>query len=246
MSGFFITGTDTGVGKTFFTKGLASALRQRGMRVGVMKPVETGCGPPEKRHPADALTLATAAGNDFDLACICPYQFEAPLAPEVAAHLEGQEIDSQIIVSAYQTISSQCDITLVEGAGGLMVPISHSYTMADLASDLQAPLLLVIDSKLGAVNHTLLTLETAASHNLEVRGYVLNQVSPEADLASETNAELLSRHTDIPCLGAISWSPVPDHDQTEIINNAIDWNMLLGSERQDLLDRFANRRGHTT
>ena len=118
--------------------------------------------------------------------------------------------------------------------------------MADLASDLQAPLLLVIDSKLGAVNHTLLTLETAASHNLEVRGYVLNQVSPKADLASETNAELLCRHTDVPCLGAISWSPVPDHDQTEIINNAIDWNMLLGSERQDLLDRFANRRGHTT
>lgn len=229
MSGFFITGTDTGVGKTFFTKGLASALRQRGMRVGVMKPVETGCGPSGKRHPSDALALAEAAGNDFDVSLICPYQFEAPLAPEVAAHLEGQEIDSQIILAVYQTMSRQCDLTLVEGAGGLMVPIARSYTMADLVHDLKIPLLLVVDSKLGAVNHTLLTLETAASRDLKVHGYVLNHASPKADLASETNAELLSRCTDIACLGSIPWSP--DHDPTETVNNAIDWNRLLKPER---------------
>jgi dethiobiotin synthetase len=229
MSGFFITGTDTGVGKTFFTKGLTTALRRRGMRVGVMKPVETGCGPSEKRHPTDALALATAAGNDFDVSLVCPYQFEAPLAPEVAARLEGQEIDSQIILTAYQSMSRQCDLTLVEGAGGLMVPIARSYTMADLVDDLKIPILLVVDSKLGAVNHTLLTLETAASRDLKVRGYVLNHASPTADLASETNAELLSRYTDIACLGSIPWQP--DHDATEIIDNAIDWNRLLKPER---------------
>ena len=227
MSGFFITGTDTGAGKTFFTKGLASALKQRGMRVGVMKPVETGCGPLEKRHPADALALASAAGNDFDLADICPYQFEAPLAPAVAARLEGQEIDSQIILAAYKTMSHQCNLTLVEGAGGLMVPIARSYTMADLVHDLKIPILLVADSKLGAVNHTLLTLETAVSRDLEVRGYVINQASPEADLASETNAELLKQCTNIACLGTIPWSP--DRDPTEIIDNAIDWHRLLGT-----------------
>ena len=229
MSGFFITGTDTGVGKTFFAKGLTSALRRREMRVGVMKPVETGCGPPEKRHPTDALALAKAGGNDFDLSLICPYQFEAPLAPEVAARLEGQEIDGQIILAAYQTMSRQCDLMVVEGAGGLMVPIAASYTMADLVYDLNIPLLLVVDSKLGAVNHTLLTLETAASRDLKVCGYVLNHASPEADLASNTNAELLSRCTDIACLGNIPWSP--DHDPTETIDNAIDWNRLLKSER---------------
>ncbi len=225
MSGFFITGTDTGVGKTFFTKGLTSALKRKGVRVGVMKPVETGCGPFEKRNPTDALALAAAAGNDFDISLICPYQFEAPLAPEVAARLEGQEIDNQIILDAYQTMSRQCDLTLVEGAGGLMVPIARSYTMANLVHDLKIPILLVVDSKLGAVNHTLLTLETAASRNLNVRGYVLNHASPEADLASETNAELLSRCTDISCLGTIPW--FPDQDPTEIIDNAIDWTRLL-------------------
>ena len=228
MSGFFITGTDTGVGKTFFAKGLTSALKRRAMRVGVMKPVETGCGPPEKRHPTDALTLAEAAGNDIDFSLICPYQFEAPLAPEVAARLEGQEIDIQIILTAYKTMSRQCDLTVVEGAGGLMVPIAASYTMADLVHDLNIPLLLVVDSKLGAVNHTLLTLETAASRDLKVCGYVLNHASPEADLASNTNAELLSRCTDVACLGNIPWSP--DHDPTETIDNAIDWNRLLKSE----------------
>ena len=145
MSGFFITGTDTGVGKTFFAKGLTSALRRREMRVGVMKPVETGWGPPEKRHPTDALALAKAGGNDFDLSLICPYQFEAPLAPEVAARLEGQEIDIQIILAAYQTMSRQCDLTLVEGAGGLMVPLAHSDAMAALVDELKIPIVFVVE-----------------------------------------------------------------------------------------------------
>ena len=90
MTGLFITGTDTGVGKTFVARGLAGAPRQRGAHVGVMKPVETGCGPSNQRSPSDAAALATAAGSSLDLAYICPYQLEAPLAPDVAARLEGK------------------------------------------------------------------------------------------------------------------------------------------------------------
>ncbi len=226
MSGLFITGTDTGVGKTFVARGLAGALRRRGARVGVMKPIETGCGPGSRRSPADAVALAAAAGSRLDLARICPYQLDAPLAPDVAARWEDTRVDPQSIVAGYREIARGHDITLVEGAGGLLVPIVDRYTMADLARDLGIPLLVVVDSKLGAINHTLLTLETAISRGIEVRGYVLNHASEGTDLASETNAALLHRSTDVACLGTIDWTPAAADDPTAIIDAAIDWSMI--------------------
>ncbi len=226
MAGLFITGTDTGVGKTFVARGIASALRARGRRVGVMKPVETGCGGGLRRRPADALALRAAAGSALPLDRICPYRLDAPLAPDVAARLENVRIDPAVILAAFRAIDAVHDVTLVEGAGGLLVPIVERYSMADLARDLDLPLLVVVDSKLGAINHTLLTLEAAAARGLAVRGYVLNHASA-ADEAASTNASVLKRCTDTPCVGTIHWTPSAEQDPGAIAGPAIDWRRLF-------------------
>lgn len=226
MPGFFITGTDTGVGKTFVARGIAAALRARGRRIGVMKPVETGCGAGITRRPADALALRAAAGSPLSLDRICPYQLDAPLAPYVAARQENMRIDPAAIVAAFRVIEGGHDLTVVEGAGGLLVPIAERYSMADLAGDLELPLLVVVDSKLGAINHTLLTLEAAAARGLAVSGYVLNHAAA-ADEAAASNASVLARCTNIPCLGTIQWTPSAERDPGAVVESAIDWKRLL-------------------
>jgi len=208
MHGLFVTGTDTGVGKTFVTTGLARLLSDRGFHVGVMKPVETGCHRcGDDLVPADAVQLATAVGGHQKLSSVCLYRFEAPLAPDTAARQEGRSIDPAVILNSFRKIAASHDIVLVEGAGGLLVPIWERYTMADLASDIGFPLLVVAASRLGAVSHTLLTLEYARFRGLPVVAYVLNQLSSGIDAAMSTNADLLARSTEVPCAGVIEWSP---------------------------------------
>ena len=231
-AGLFITGTDTGVGKTFVTRGIASTLRAQGRRVGVLKPVETGCGGSLTRRPADALALRAAAGSTLRIDRICPYQLDAPLAPDVAARLENRRIDPAVIVAAFRAVERDHDVTLVEGAGGLLVPIVERYSMADLARDLDLPLLVVVDSKLGAINHTLLTLEAAAARGLSVRGYVLNHASA-ADEAATTNASVLARCTDTPCLGEIAWTPAAEQNPGAVVGPALDWDRLLPGDDGD-------------
>lgn len=228
MPGLFITGTDTGVGKTFIARGIAATLRARGRRVGVMKPVETGCGSGAERRPADAAALRAAAGSDMALDRVCPYQLDAPLAPDVAARLERIRVAPAVLIAAFEEIDRSHDITLVEGAGGLLVPITGRYLMADLAGDLDLPLLVVVDSKLGAINHTLLTLEAAAARGLSVQGYVLNHAGA-ADEAAATNASVLARCADAPCLGAVGWTPSAEKDPGAVVGAAIDWSRLLPS-----------------
>src|SRR5690606_6029361 len=130
--GIFITGTDTGVGKTFVAASMAAYLRQRGHRVGVMKPAETGC--PERSGvliPEDATRLKEASGCAEPIEKICPYRFAEPLAPSIAAERAGRKIDVDLLLATYGEISAEHDVTLVEGAGGLMVPLLPSYTFAD-------------------------------------------------------------------------------------------------------------------
>ncbi len=192
--GLFITGTDTGVGKTFVTCGLAAALRAEGRRVAVMKPVETGCTPTAEGglRAADAEILRLCAETDEAEEWICPVRFREPLAPKVAAARSGSRIDLARITSAFGELEARADIVLVEGAGGLLVPIVERTTMADLASMLGLPLVVVVGSKLGALNHTLLTFECARARRLQVRGYVINFPDAGAEeVAAQTNvAEL--------------------------------------------------------
>jgi dethiobiotin synthetase len=204
--GLFITGTDTGVGKTFFACALAVLLKESGYKVGVMKPAETGCDLREgKLVPQDALSLKEASGCELALEIICAYQFREPLAPSVAAEREGIKIDIDRLMSIYGEISAAHDITIVEGAGGLMVPLLPSYTYADFARVLKLPLIVVAANKLGMINHVLLTLEHASCKGLSVLGFVLNQIESQPSLAAETNREALVSLTGVPCLGELPY-----------------------------------------
>ena len=204
--GLFITGTDTGVGKTFFACALSAYLKDSGYKIGVMKPAETGCDTDDgKFAPLDAIALKKASGCDLPLETICPYQFREPLAPSVAADREGRQIEIDRLLDTFQEINSAHDITLVEGAGGLMVPLLPSYTYADFARVLKLPVVVVAPNKLGAINHLLLTLEHANCKGLRVLGYILNQLDAIASLAAHTNREALFSLTGVPCLCEMSY-----------------------------------------
>lgn len=172
--GLFITGTDTGVGKTVVGCALAELLRARGVEVGVMKPIETGVGP---QGPLDAIALAEAAVVDDPIDEICPQRFALPAAPSIAAAQEGRRVDRAAIRAAFEALSARHRWLLVEGAGGLLVPIAADFAMADLARELGLPLLVVARARLGTVNHTLLTLEVAAARGLAVAGVVVSHGS---------------------------------------------------------------------
>ncbi|MGH7846791.1 MAG: dethiobiotin synthase [Candidatus Binatia bacterium] len=205
-SGIFITGTDTEVGKTLVACGLAALFGEMGYKVGVMKPAETGCEERDgKRFPQDAFHLKQASGCGEPLEKICPYRLRDPLAPSVAAAREGTRIDVSLLTENYQEISSAHDITLVEGAGGLLVPLLPHYTYADFAGLLKLPLIVVAANRLGMINHLLLTMEHASCRGLRVLGYVLNHLEREPSLAAESNRDALCTLTAFPCLGEIPY-----------------------------------------
>jgi dethiobiotin synthetase len=169
--GLFITGTDTGVGKTVIACGLARALRQRRVEIGVMKPCETGVGP---KGPEDAAALRAAAGVEDTIEEICPQSFALPAAPSVAAQVEGRVVDLERIRVASKALAARHDFLLVEGAGGWLVPIAPGFSMADLAAELGFPVLVVARASLGTINHTLLTLESIERRGLPLAGVVVN------------------------------------------------------------------------
>jgi dethiobiotin synthetase len=202
--GIFISGTDTGVGKTFVSCSLAALLHELGYWVGVMKPVETGCSERDGQlFPEDAVRLKQAAGCDEPIQKICPYRFAEPLAPSIAAERTDDRIVIDHLLQVYQEISSHHDVTLVEGAGGLMVPLLPSFTYADFARVAKLPLIVVAANRLGAINHLMLTLEHALCKELSVIGYVLNCPIDQISLASDTNREVLMNLTGVPCLAEL-------------------------------------------
>ena len=211
--GIFITGTDTGVGKTFFICSLAALLRDLGYRVGVMKPVETGCSERDGHlFPEDAVRLKEASRCGEPMEKICPYRFAEPLAPSIAAERTDDRIDIDHLLHVYREISSRHDITLVEGAGGLMVPLLPSFTYADFARAAKLPLIVVGANRLGAINHLMLTLEHALCNELSVIGYVLNRPIEQISLASDTNREVLFNLTGVPCLAELPFVPTANSE----------------------------------
>ena len=223
--GLFITGTDTGVGKTLVSVGLISLFKERGMRVGVMKPAESGCRR-EKGGliPEDAIILKNAAESQDDLDIINPYALEAPLAPALAAEREGVEIRLEVIRRAFEILISRHDMVVVEGAGGFLVPLFDDFFMADLAKELGLPLLLVTEAKLGIINHTLLTLAHAREREIPVLGIVMNHASDQQGLPETLNPEALRRWAKAPFLGSIPFMPGFDN---EAIKKAIETNLNL-------------------
>ncbi len=190
FSGLFVTGTDTGVGKTVVACALVRALRREGLSVGVMKPIETGVG---HDGPADALALRRAAGVDDPIECICPQRFALPAAPTVAAVAEDREVDLEAVRSAFATLAARYPMLVVEGAGGLLVPAAKGTCMGDLAAELQLPLLIVSRAVLGTINHTLLTLEAAERRDLPLAGVVISHGNGRLNPADEANLAALRR-----------------------------------------------------
>jgi dethiobiotin synthetase len=222
---YFITGTDTAVGKTFIACGIVSALKRKGLSVGVMKPVETGCPlKSEELLPEDALALKEASGADDPLDIINPYRFRLPLAPSVAARLEGNIIDFEKIEDSFITLKKAHDIVIIEGAGGLMTPLTDEKTMADLVFVLGVPLIIVAGSKLGVVNHVLLTVETAMALNLDVKGVILNhpeQFQKTKDVSREYNCEEIERFLEKPVLGVVPYMGKDNAAQKQKIFDAM-------------------------
>jgi dethiobiotin synthetase len=186
--GFFVTGTDTGVGKTLVACALVRGLRARGVDVGAMKPIETGV---QAEGPRDALALRDAAGGGDALDTVCPQRFALPAAPTVAAAAEGRRVELGAVRRAFAALAARHACLVVEGAGGLLVPAAEGVSMADLAGELGLPLLVVARARLGTVNHTRLTLEVAAARRLALAGVVISHGSTPLTAAECENLAYL-------------------------------------------------------
>lgn len=201
--GIFVTGTNTEVGKTYVTALLARALRDSGLRVGVYKPVASGC---IQRHgklvSEDAETLWAAAGKPETLAAVTPQLYSAALAPNLAAQAEGKVVDVKLLRSGLQAWRSY-DLTLVEGVGGLMSPISDEDLVVDLAVELGMPLLVVVANELGCIHQTLQCVEVARVRGLQVAGIVLNTLGATPDLSCASNRREIQRWTDVPIVADV-------------------------------------------
>jgi dethiobiotin synthetase len=196
-NGIFITATGTGVGKTFVARGLAAYLRRDRLRVAALKPFETGCAP----NPQDADALGRASGIPAHAREPAFYRVEPPLSP-YAATLQGEPApDVEAITAAVQEIARQHDRTIVEGAGGLLVPIDSSRDMATFAATIGYPVLLIAPNRLGVLSSVLTTFEAAVSRNLKIAALVLTEPDTTPDPSSETNARILRERLKLPVLG---------------------------------------------
>ena len=230
MNGLFILGTGTEIGKTAVAAGLAAALRRWGVNVGVMKPIATGC---VKGFSEDAVWLRRAASVDDPLELINPYRFKTPSAPAVATAREGGRIDFSAIRRAYEHLAARHDIVLVEGIGGLLVPIDGERTVADLIRALDLPALLVTCAQLGTINHTLLTVEAARDAGVDLIGLVLNGRSRRPSVAERTNPEILRRWTGLPIFGVVPLVARPTQARVQAaVSRAIDTGAIVRAARQ--------------
>ncbi len=196
--GIFVTGTDTGVGKTIVAAAIALYLRKRGIRVAVLKPVTSGAVLIDGRlvsEDVELLRWASACNApDKDIA---PYLLREPVAPSESAAREGVVIQSSPIREAFERLSASHDFVIVEGVGGLLVPLAPDLLVADLVEELALPLLIVARPNLGTVNHTLMTCECARARNIEVMGVVINGQPEYPDIAEEYAARLISEFASV-------------------------------------------------
>jgi dethiobiotin synthetase len=203
VKSFFVTGTDTGIGKTVISTGLSSffSIRKKIM-VGVMKPFETGYKRLKKGiYLQDSFSLKKASGSMDSLEKICPYAFKEPLAPEPASKFDRVTIKLAMLDKIYKEMLTRHDIVIVEGAGGILVPIKKGFFFADLIKRWDIPVLIVARLGLGTINHTLLTAQYLQSKGIKIIGVILNDIDGIKTKATQTNPSLLKRYLKVPILG---------------------------------------------
>lgn len=205
MSGIFISGTDTEVGKTTCSVALLRQLRQQGYKVAAMKPIASGCEPTESGlRNADALALMQQASVQLPYELVNPYSFEEPIAPHIAAKNSGCEIRIDTIVDHYQQIASQVDVVIVEGVGGWMVPLGNEVSMVDLARALALPTVLVCGIRLGCLNHSLLSARSIEADGIQLCGWIANRLATDTAYAAD-NISYLQTALKAPYLGTIPY-----------------------------------------
>jgi dethiobiotin synthetase len=210
VRGFFVTGTDTGVGKTVAACAIVAALRGAGEPVRVMKPVETGVG---LAGPLDAIALSAAAGDPDPLIDVCPLRFALPAAPNVAAHAEARVVDLELVRAAWRRLAARGGPVVVEGAGGLLAPLTDELAMADLGEELGLPFVVVARGALGTINHTRLTLAEIQRRQLPLAGVIVSVGAASLSDADATNLGFLCAELGERLLGVIptlaTGAPVP-------------------------------------
>ncbi len=206
MSPILVTGTDTGVGKTHLTRALLLALRRRGHRPSVIKPVETGCA--DRSRPEDGLRLSLASGLPLDL--VCPLRFSLPAAPTTAARAEGYTLSRDDVLSAIEVASRLGAPFFIEGAGGALVPITDDLSFADLAALLGARVIVVARHRLGTLNHTRLTLEALRARGVTPLAVVFNETATDDVAPIDHAAELARLDPTVPRFGPLPWDADDD------------------------------------
>ncbi|NGZ11237.1 MAG: dethiobiotin synthase [Nitrospira sp. LK70] len=208
--GIFITGTDTDVGKTLVTAALALHLKKRGFTVGVMKPIETGVSAGRAAR-SDAARLGSIIESEETLGAICPYSFELPVAPLAAAQAEGQTIDLNTIKKVYRLLSGRYDCMVVEGVGGVQVPITQSDNVMSMIKRLRLPVVVVGRSGLGGINHALLTVEALRRQKIRMVALALNRTNPVrsalARVQERSTIKILRKQSGIAVIGPLPYEP---------------------------------------
>jgi len=224
VKGLFIAGTDTSVGKTVVAAAIAFAMKRRGLDVGVMKPLQSG-------SDEDADLLLKASGAEDDLSLVVPYRFKHPVAPSLAARLESVQIDIGKIRAACSVLAGRHDVVIVEGSGGIMVPVIEkgveSYLVSDLIVDLNLPAVIVARAALGTINHTLLTIDHAKKKGINVAGVIINGYPDEASLAERHNPEMIERLSGVPVISVLPSIQSGDSLLLEKVANAVDMGKIM-------------------
>lgn len=204
---YFVVGTDTDAGKTYVSCKLIKHFVAQHIATVGMKPIASGCDVDKNQQLSnnDARLLTLASNISADEKLINPYRFLPAIAPHIAADTVGIEIDTNVILEAFHALSKVAEVVIVEGAGGFLVPINQSQTLADLARLLNLPIILVVGMRLGCINHALLTVEAIKARDLVLSGWVANQISPDMQNFKE-NLTTLTRHIDAPCLGVCQYA----------------------------------------
>jgi len=207
--GIFITGTDTGCGKTAVTLGLMQSLQASGQTVLGMKPVASGAlQTPAGLRNEDALLIQRQCSREIPYEWVNPFAYEPPIAPHLAAEAAHRPIGIEAIVEGFTRLSAIADKVVVEGVGGWSVPLNDTDTVADLACQLKLPVILVVGMRLGCINHALLSEASIRQRGARLIGWVANQVEPEMAMY-EGNLNTLRKRLSVPCLGEIPWLPQP-------------------------------------
>ncbi|WP_173917687.1 dethiobiotin synthase [Halobacillus sp. Marseille-Q1614] len=226
--GIFVTGTDTGIGKTFVAAGIAAALSEKGVDVGVFKPMLSG---DNREDPeSDTIILKSMSGDESPTSDITPFQFDEPLAPYLAAKRQGISVKKTEVINTWNDIKHRHSFKIVEGAGGIAVPYGKDFLVSDVMKDINLPVLVVARPNLGTVNHTFLTVDYARRCGLDVIGVVINGYNPEtAGVAEQTNPELIEHFCKVPVLGII---PQMDKKDKKTLAELFDSKMDLSSFMQ--------------